>query len=384
MELAKVVAELENKGEYWRGDSRIWIKNKKIYCEYLPKEDHPPQQLFNGNQIKEHWTVKYNHYLRIEAPEHNLADLVSLINSIKYPDEHVVKRAGCKVKIRDGRVVEIGEPRILYCPLAKENYGRPACTECAEVIPFLKRELAGKIKEGMFTVKRKICEDKARYTYGASEMLMDGLRTNVIDAAVVVCDGAGTVIVKRPDIVQGIGEKMTGIFRTSPHKQLITRLEKEGAFIAFPETARIDQLKGIEAAIKLGCERIAVTTADEDSKNLKKIKEIDHQIMALALCTTGIGEETARMIQKYADLVWACGSIHVRRIVGPKAWVQLGTKFPVFVLTERGFDLAKPRIMKEFSSFYNELSLDIRKKYHNCIEVDALPVRSKDEPYPLI
>lgn len=383
MELVKVLAELENKGEYWRGDSRIWAKNNMVYCEYLPKEDHPSPQLFKGKRIKENLKVKYNCYLRIEAPEENLADLVGLINSIKYPDEHVVKRAGCKIKIRNGRVVGVGEPRILYCPLAKERYGRPACKECVDVIPFLKRELAGKIEEGMFTVKRKICEDKARYSYGASEMLMDGLRMKVIDAAVVVCDGAGTVIVKRPDVVQGIGEKMTGVFYTSPHRQLIKRLE-EGSFIVFPETARIDQLEGVKAAIKLGYERIAVTTADEDSKNLAKIKGIDGEIMTLALCATGIGEETARMIQEHADLAWACGSMYVRKIVGPKAWIQLGTKFPVFVLTERGFDLAKPRIRREFSSFYNELSLDTSKKYHNCKEVDILPIRSKDEPYPLI
>jgi len=382
VELTKVLEEIENKGEYWRGDSRVWVKNGKIHCEYLPKKDYSLIELLKEKGINRNLKLEFDRLLRIEADYESLKDLVNLVNSIEYPDKHVTKRAGCKVTISNGKV-EVGEPRILYCPLAKETYGRKACPECTEVKPFLKMEFENKIVEGMFTEGRKICENKARYTYGASEMLMDALKEKVIDAAIVVCEGVGTIVVENPEIVQGIGEKMTGVFYTSPHKKLIKRLE-ENSFVVFPETARIDQIKGIDAARRLGYKKIAVTTADKDSNKLKKIKEINAEIIALALCTTGIDEKTVRMIKEYADLVWACGSKHVRELVGPESWVQLGTRLPVFVLTERGFDLAKPRIKKEFGQFYDDLFLNLNKKYHNCKEVNKLPIRSEDEPYPLI
>lgn len=380
MNLSKVMEEIRKQGEYLRGDTRVWMANGKAYCEYLPKEGYSPRELVesrNGD-LK----LEFSHLIRIEAPKERIEDVVNLVNLIEYPDVHITKRAGCKIKIQNREIVEIGEPKILYCPLAKERYGREKCKECHEVVPFLKEEYEAKIREGMFTENRKICERKARYIYGASEMLMDGLG-EVIDACVTVCDGAGTLIVTSPEIVQGIGEKMTGLFYTSPHKKLIERLD-ESSFVLFPETARIDQVEGIKAAKRLGYNRIAVTTADNDSKDLKKVKEMDEETITLALCTTGIEKETAEIIRDYADLAWACGSKHVREIVGPEAWIQLGTRLSVFVLTERGFSLAKPRIKRGFGTPNVKLSLDPSKKYHNLKEVGKLPVRSADEPYPLI
>lgn len=381
MYLKRVICEMMKNGEYWRGDSRVWRSDGKVYCEYLPKEGYSPKELIK-NMDTSGLKLETNHVIRIEVPEGRIGDLVNFINSIEYPDVHVTKRAGCRIKIQNGKVVEIGEPRILYCPIAKDFYGRERCRECHKVIRFLKKEFEGKIREGMFTANRKICENKARYTYGASEMLMDALG-KVIDACAIVCDGVGTLIVTDPETVQGIGEKMNGVFYTSPQKKLIEKLE-ENSFVLFPETARIDQFEGVMAAKRLGYERIAVTTADKDSINLKKIKKIDEETITLALCTSGIERETAEIIKEYADLVWACGSNHVREIVGPEAWVQLGTRLPVFVLTERGFRLAKPRIRREYRTPYSKLSLDPNKKYHNLKEVDQLPVRSNDEPYPLV
>ena len=134
----------------------------------------------------------------------------------------------------------------------------------------------------------------------------------------------------------------------------------------------------------MGYRRVAVTTADNNSMNLKAIKNIDKRIVTLALCTSGISQETAEIIRDHADLAWGCGSKHVRNIVGSHAWVQLGTRLPVFILSEKGFNLTKPRIKHEFSLSTEKLNLDSNKKYHNLKVVNELPVRSKDEPYPLI
>ena len=50
MHLKKVVAEIENEGEYWRGDTRAWIANGKFYCEYLPKKGYSPSELIKGKE----------------------------------------------------------------------------------------------------------------------------------------------------------------------------------------------------------------------------------------------------------------------------------------------------------------------------------------------
>jgi putative methanogenesis marker protein 8 len=380
MDLGKVIKEIQKKGEYWRGDSRVWLSNQNVIFEYLPKEGYSPRELIRSKTGG--LQFGFDKLLRIKAPQEKIGEVVDLINSIEYPDVHITKRSCCEIKIHDGKVIEIGKPRILYCPIAKERYGRSACTKCHKVVPFLEKEFQDKISEGMFTENRKILEGKPRYTYGASEMLMDALG-KVIDACVIVCDGVGTLITNNPMIVQGIGEKMTGVSYTSPHKRLIKKLE-ETSFVLFPETARISQVEGVRIAKEMGYERIAVTTADNDSINLKAIKEMDVGIVTLALCTSGIKKETAEIIKEHADLTWACGSKYIRNLVGPQAWIQLGTRLPVFVLTEKGFDLTKPRIRREFDTIEAKLILDADKKYHNLKEVDELPVRSEDEPYPLI
>jgi hypothetical protein len=70
--------------------------------------------------------------------------------------------------------------------------------------------------------------ERIEVPYGASEMLMYALRKGVIEAAVVACDGAGTVVVDRPEVVQGIGAGMNGLFFTTPIREVVERLASEG------------------------------------------------------------------------------------------------------------------------------------------------------------
>ncbi len=41
-------------------------------------------------------------------------------------------------------------------------------------------------------------------------MISFALRKKAIDAAVVVCEGAGTIITNKPEVVQGIGARSRG------------------------------------------------------------------------------------------------------------------------------------------------------------------------------
>ena len=314
-------------------------------------------------------------------------------------DLHVLRFYSSYVIISGRKAIEATDPHMEYCPLASYLYDgikRLKDFDIEVVKKVIKKIVERKISEfGFFTENRKFFSSAITIPYGASEILMYAMRKKIIDAAVIVCDGAGTVIVNRPETIQGIGARMNGLFYTSPIGRTRERLESAGCKILFPDAA-IDQVKGVEKAAKLGYKNIAVTInalMDEDFKELEKIEEkYNVSVTSLTICTTGATEEEILEIEKYSDIVWSCASEGVREIIGKKAIVQFSRKIPVFVLTKKGLDLvsgysARSDIIK---------NLDMRKQYFiayngrgDKIQVgdfDAwlteskLPVRDKKEP----
>jgi hypothetical protein len=71
-----------------------------------------------------------------------------------------------------------------------------------------------------------------------------GLRKGLIDCAVVVCEGAGTVITSNGKLVQAIGARLTGIVRTSPIPEIIKKIRSEGGIVLDEKSAIIDQVGG--------------------------------------------------------------------------------------------------------------------------------------------
>jgi len=62
-------------------------------------------------------------------------------------------------------------------------------------------------------------------------MMQTWLKKGLIDCAVVVCEGAGTVITSNGDFVQSIGARLTGIIKTSPILEVIERIKKDKGII---------------------------------------------------------------------------------------------------------------------------------------------------------
>jgi len=230
-------------------------------------------------------------------------------------------------------------------------------------------------------------------------MLMYALKKKEIDSAVVVCDGAGTIITDKPDIVQGIGARMNGLFYTTPIDKLIKNLERNNCYIVFPETADINQISGLEKAAELGYKKIAVTINGYMGDDLAKISEVEKKynifITSLAVCTTCIDERRIKKIKEHADLVWSCASGGIREIIGKKAILQVSIGIPVFVLTKKGLDF-----ISSYSSNKEVFrDLDIRNQYlissshkgkrinignlNSYLTEAKLPVRSEKEPRPL-
>jgi len=281
-------------------------------------------------------------------------------------DIHVLKYFSSFVSVSYGKVINITEPTLAFCPLAEhlyKDFSGIQGNDKKAIKSVIKSAIESKIKDyGFFTDERKISCGDISIPYGASEMLSFALKKGVIDATVVVCEGAGTVITGAPDIVQGIGARMNSLLLTSPIKGIIEKLEIAGCKVIF-KNALINQTHGVKEAIKAGYKIIAVTVSGNSAKDLKALRLLEKakgvKIISLAVCTTGITEDKITLIRDYADLVWGCASLDVRRIIGPLAILQLSRQIPVFVLTKKGIDFISAYSREE------ELvkNLDIKKQY---------------------
>jgi putative methanogenesis marker protein 8 len=247
-------------------------------------------------------------------------------------DEHIIEAIGkSRIIIRNGRVVEIGEAHITDCPLAKRfAHPIPAITKDA-----IRENIEHRIQAfGMCTENREILDTREFVGFGASELLSFGLRTGMIDAAVLVCDGAGTVIVTKPAMAQGIGGRMSGLVKTSPHKSVIDRIEQGGGMVLDQEHARIDQMAGVALALTEGYRNIAVTVASPETAEL--IHRIHPDTLIFAVHVTGLSIKEAELLVSVSDLVTACASKTIREIAGAGALLQAGISVPVFAMTQKG------------------------------------------------
>lgn len=259
-------------------------------------------------------------------------------------DIHVLRYFSSFISVSNGKVINVTDPALSYCPLAGHLYKGLRSIDGADkeaVKAEIKKAIESKVKDyGLFTAQRILTANSTAIPYGASEMLMFALNKKAVDAAVIVCDGAGTIITDRGEVVQGVGVRMNSLLLTSPIKETISRLKGLGCFVIF-ENALIDQVKGIERAIESGYKRIAVTVSGHDANKLKEIRQMetaDTAITILVVCTTGIADRKVEQIRQYGDLVWSCASFAVRQNIGAVALLQISKQIPVFVLTQRGVD----------------------------------------------
>ncbi len=247
-------------------------------------------------------------------------------------DEHIIEVIGrSRVVIRKGRVMEVGEAQITDCPLAKRfAYPIPAITKDA-----IKMNIEHRIKAfGMCTENREILDTREFVGFGASELLSFGLQAGLIDAAVLACDGAGTVIVTKPAMAQGIGGRMSGLVKTSPHKSVMDRIEQGGGIVLDREQARIDQLAGVALAVAQGFRNIAVTVATPETAEI--IHKIHPDTLIFAVHVTGLSQGEAEMLVSASDLVTSCASKTIRETAGAGALLQAGISVPIFAMTQKG------------------------------------------------
>ncbi|MCR3882751.1 DUF2099 family protein [Methanotrichaceae archaeon M04Ac] len=242
-----------------------------------------------------------------------------------------------RVKVKDERVVETGVPLIRWCPLFDKVRGIKEITPEAAAANMVFR-----MKEhGMFTPRRKL-EMDVFVGFGASEVMMTATSRRLIDGAVTVCDGAGTVITSNPSLIQGMGGWISGLVSTDPIPEVLAGIEERGGVVLDPETAKIDQVAGAKLASEMWS-RFAVTVADmEAAERLRDLEEeLKVRILIVGVHLTGIGEEEAERLLACADIVTGCASRYIREKVRPL--VQVGTAVPLFGLTGWGKEVLVER-----------------------------------------
>ena len=249
--------------------------------------------------------------------------------------EHLLEMAKARVKVKDGKIEVLTDPLISCCPLRRDLYGIEK--ESRETV---ERVLQSHMQElGMYGTKRVLELQEKPVSFGASEILMDAMSESLVDAVVVVCEGAGTVVTTRPDVLQAIGAHMTGLIKTQPIAEIQEGLAKRGCLM-LDRQATVDQVQGFEKAVAAGFPRIAVTVAGSNADEAATLRELgaklDVPTFLLAVHTTGISEAEAAALAESCDLVWSCASKAVRDVVGQKARLQMGISIPVFALTDEG------------------------------------------------
>jgi putative methanogenesis marker protein 8 len=252
---------------------------------------------------------------------------------------HIMELLGkTRVVVKDGKVIEVGEPEVEWCPLFAKIRGIKKITP-EEV----KKNMEFRISDfGMFTDKRRL-ELEDFVGFGASEVMMTGLSRGLLDTTVTACEGAGTVISNNPTLVQGMGGRMSGLVETEPIDAIINGIQERGGIVLDPSTAKMDPIAGVKKAAELGYKKIAVTAAfAETAKELRKLEaELGLDLIVIGVHVTGLNREEAESLVENSDIVTSCASKPIRDIVKPLA--QVGTAVPLFALTQKGKELVIER-----------------------------------------
>lgn len=257
--------------------------------------------------------------------------------------EHIIEALGLsQITIKDGKVVEVTEPEVEYCPLFDHHRGIKKLTKeiIAENIQFRIDDF------GMCTPNRQL-RMKDFLKFGISEIMCTLLDENVIDSVVMVLEGCGTLIVTEPELVQGIGGRVSGLVKTSPIPELIAEIGEEN--IVNPKTAEINQIKGIELAIAKGYKNIAVTVAlASDANGINRLKEEnpDVNIYVFIVHTSKRTPEEARKLFDVCDVATGCSSKNMRKIGETESIKTVGQSIPIFAHTENGKQFLEMRLAK--------------------------------------
>ncbi len=260
-------------------------------------------------------------------------------------DKHVIEALGkVRVVIENGEITEVGPSLGMdYCPMFHAMHKVDELNE-----EFIRKNIQFRIDDfGMCTPERIIEMDDA-ITVGVSEILKTNMELGNIDCVVGACDGAGTLLMVNPRVVQGVGARVSGLVSTTPIPEVIQKLEERDSVILDPETAELNQLEGLKMALDMGYKNIAITILP--SPMIKEIRHYpvddDVNVYIFVAHTTGVEYPEVEMMFENADIVTACASKSIRKYTDKYKPYYYGSKVPIFCASEDGHKLLDSRLEK--------------------------------------
>ncbi|MGL4669345.1 MAG: methanogenesis marker 8 protein [Methanobacteriaceae archaeon] len=274
--------------------------------------------------------------------------------------KHVIEAIGkAKVTIENGKVTEVTEPQVEYCPLFHKHRGIEKIDK--EII---KKNIEFRIKDfGMCKPTRQL-RMKDFLSFGISETISTLLSENTIDCAVMVCDGAGTILVTDSELAQGVGGRVSGFVETSPIKEIITELRPEN--VLRPDNAEINQIGGAKLAVAKGFKNIVVTVAKANDviaiksfeKEINSNSDLDDvKFYIFTVHSTAVSKDEAKILCSHSDVVTSCASKYIREIGEKEATLKVGESIPVYAFTNDGKDFLETRL--------NKIAMNLEKKEPN-------------------
>ena len=259
-------------------------------------------------------------------------------------DRHVIETLGkVEVVIENGEITSVGSSEMTYCPMFHAMHGVDELNE-----EFIRKNINFRIEDfGMCTPDRVVEMDDA-VTVGISEILKTNMEKGNIDCVVGACDGAGTLLMTNPRVVQGVGGRVSGLISTTPIPEVIKKLEERDSVILDPKTAELNQLEGLKLALDKGYKNIAITILP--SPMVEKIRNYpvddDVNIYIFVAHTTGIEQDKVGMLFDNADIVTACASKAISDYADKYEPYYYGVKVPIFCASEDGRRLLDIRLEK--------------------------------------
>ena len=256
---------------------------------------------------------------------------------------HTIEALGLtRVTVEDGKVIDVSEPEVEYCPLFDHHRGIKKLTK--EVVA---KNIQFRIDDfGMCTPNRQL-RMKDFLSFGISEIMCTLLEENEIECVVMVLEGCGTIIVTEGELVQGIGGRVSGLVETSPIPELFDEIGREN--ILNTETAEINQVEGIKLAIEQGYKNIAVTIAlASDAEKIAELRKEypDINIYVFVVHTSKRTEKEARALFDVCDVATGCASKNMRAIGEAESLKTVGQSIPIFAKTENGKRFLEMRLEK--------------------------------------
>ena len=257
-------------------------------------------------------------------------------------DYHVIEALGkTEVVIENGQVTSVGDPLVDYCPIFDKIDDAKHLTK-----DFIKWNMEKRIREfGMCTPERVVKMPDV-LSFGISEILKTNTELGLIDCVVGVCEGTGTLLMTDPEIIQGVGGRVSALVSTTPIPEVIKKVGVEN--VVNPETAELDPIKGLQMAIDKGFKNIAVTILP--SEIINDIRQYptpkDVNVYIFVAHTTNADDNEVEIAFKNADVITACASDKVREYAEKEKVYYSGSKVPIFAISEKGREFLDNRLEK--------------------------------------